>query len=238
MEIPKKIDPCPIVEAIIEIRFDSETPADAIFGIIYKALKDKYPKYEKLPILQLPEMVRSRDPELIFKPHYKLVNKDFLVQVGPQVFSVINANTYAGWEEFSEKIDEAFDIVSELDVINRVYRIGIRYINFFDFDIFKKINLQVLLWADPLQANQITFRAEVPAGKFLNVLHIVNNAEVNIGTETKKGSVIDIDTMFQDKTDDFFRHRKQTIEEGHLEEKKLFFTLLKGEYLNTLNPKY
>jgi len=59
MKIPKKIDPCPIVEAIVEIRFDSNLPGDAIFGVIYNQFKEDYPKFTKLPILQLPEAIRS-----------------------------------------------------------------------------------------------------------------------------------------------------------------------------------
>jgi uncharacterized protein (TIGR04255 family) len=36
--MPIKITPCPIVEAIIEIRFTTMLPSEAIFGIIYNAV--------------------------------------------------------------------------------------------------------------------------------------------------------------------------------------------------------
>lgn len=51
MELPKKIDPCPIVDAIIEIRFSTNIHPSAVFGVIYNEFKDKYPTVEKLPIL-------------------------------------------------------------------------------------------------------------------------------------------------------------------------------------------
>ena len=35
IRLPEKINPCPILEAIVEIRFDSKVPHEAIFGIIY-----------------------------------------------------------------------------------------------------------------------------------------------------------------------------------------------------------
>ena len=44
MQIPKKITPCPILEAIVEIRFEPEEPDDAIFGIIYNKFKKRFPK--------------------------------------------------------------------------------------------------------------------------------------------------------------------------------------------------
>ena len=67
--LPKKINPCPILESIIELRFSTSFPHDAIFGIIYKEFKDLYPKVEPLPILQLPEIVRREDKNLLYKPY-------------------------------------------------------------------------------------------------------------------------------------------------------------------------
>jgi hypothetical protein len=38
--------------------------------------------------------------------------------------------------------------------------------------------------------------------------------------------------------EDFFKNMSKILEKGHLEEKKLFFKLLKPDYLETLNPEY
>ena len=40
MKIPKRINPCPIIEAIVEIRFEANIPPDAVFGVIY----NEYPE--------------------------------------------------------------------------------------------------------------------------------------------------------------------------------------------------
>ncbi|MDZ7758957.1 MAG: TIGR04255 family protein [Desulfovermiculus sp.] len=69
MKIPKRIDPCPIVEALYEIRFEPNYPSDAIFGLIYKAMKQEFDSFEKLPILELPETIRSTDDVLEYKPY-------------------------------------------------------------------------------------------------------------------------------------------------------------------------
>ena len=61
MKIPKKITSCPLVETIVELRFESSLPPDAIFGVIYQKLKSDYPKVDKLPILQIPEEIRFKD---------------------------------------------------------------------------------------------------------------------------------------------------------------------------------
>jgi uncharacterized protein (TIGR04255 family) len=238
MKIPKKIDPCPIIESIVEIRFDSDLPADAVFGIAYTALKNEYPKVEKLPILQVPEIIRSKEQQFWFKPHYQLSNENFLFQIGPKVFSVNNINEYAGWDTFRERILATLRRISELEIVNDVSRLGIRYINYFDFDIMNNISLSMQLYDKAFDTKNVTIRAEIDAGKFLNVLQIANNAEISFRNQLKKGSVIDIDTVYTAKIDNFFEIMEELIEEGHLEEKKLFFSLLRKDYLETLNPEY
>ena len=77
--LPVSIQPCPIVEAIFEIRFESSYPRDAIFGIIYKQFKDEFHKVIQLPVLQLPAAVREQDPNLKFTPHYKISADNFTI---------------------------------------------------------------------------------------------------------------------------------------------------------------
>ncbi|MFH2124995.1 MAG: TIGR04255 family protein, partial [Pseudomonadota bacterium] len=67
--LPKKITPCPLLEAVSEIRFSSKIEGAAVFGMLYEKLKSDYPgDVKKLPILQLPEQVRASEPSLKFKP--------------------------------------------------------------------------------------------------------------------------------------------------------------------------
>jgi len=40
VHLPEKIENCPIVEAVFEIRYSSKYPEDAIFGVLYAAVKD------------------------------------------------------------------------------------------------------------------------------------------------------------------------------------------------------
>ncbi|MDK2969658.1 MAG: hypothetical protein PWQ65_761, partial [Bacteroidota bacterium] len=39
MNLPSNIDPCPIVDALLEVRFTSIINANAVFGIIYNVLQ-------------------------------------------------------------------------------------------------------------------------------------------------------------------------------------------------------
>ncbi|MCE2887858.1 MAG: TIGR04255 family protein, partial [Pseudanabaena sp.] len=75
--IPKKITPCPILQAVVELRFETVLPSDAVFGILYSLLSSQYNTFEKLPILQIPEILRSQDPNLRYQPAYKLIDDNF-----------------------------------------------------------------------------------------------------------------------------------------------------------------
>ena len=242
MKIPIKITPCPIIEAIVEIRFDSKLPHDAIFGIIYQAFKKDYPKYEKFPILQLPEAIRSQDKNLIYKPYYKIFNDILTFNIGPKVISLSvvsdDSREYIGWKNFSLKLQEWLQKMRYLEIIEYITRLGIRYINYFDLDVYSKINLSILLKEQPLNSKELLIKTLLQTGDFLSTLQIANNAKVQVGGKFKNGSVIDVDTFLnlekQELSDDFF----DLIESGHMEEKKLFFSLLNTVFLEQLNPKY
>ena len=238
IKIPKKITPCPISEAIFEIRFDSVLPGDAIFGIFYKEFKDEYKEFIKLPILQFPEVVRSRDPNLIHSPHYKLQRDNFLLQIGPKVFSLVNFKEYSGWDTFSQKITDTINKIASTEVINIINRVGLRYINFFkDIDIYNKSNLKMMLNQKPFETSNFDLTAEIQTEKCTNRVKIANNALMGSPKEKAKGSIIDIDVVYKN-IDNFFQNIKEVIDISHGDEKQLFFSLLNEEYIKTLNPEY
>ena len=76
MKIPIKLNLCPIIESVFEIRFDSSLDANIVFALIYSKLKDDFPKVETLPLSELPASMRDADPNLKYQPAYKLHYKD------------------------------------------------------------------------------------------------------------------------------------------------------------------
>jgi uncharacterized protein (TIGR04255 family) len=243
MEIPKKISPCPITEAIVEMRFKSKVPEEAIFGVLYSEFKSDFPEVEKLPILQIPEHFRSNDPNLIHKPWYKLKNNDkYIIQIGPRMFSLINVGEYVGWIDFSSKIKDVFGRLINTLAIENFVRIGLRYINVFqDKNIFKDSNLNIELNGKSLTDNEINIITVLPYEYCMQKLIIINPANVEAEGIIKNGSVIDIDTFLKEcpiecgKSIDLLM---ECINNAHEEEKQLFFSLLSMEMIKSLNPKY
>jgi uncharacterized protein (TIGR04255 family) len=235
-KLPLSINPCPIIEAIFEIRFETSFPGDAIFGIVFNQFKDEFQNVKQLPILQLPAAIRNQDPKLKFSPHYKIKKDNFIIQIGPNVFSLTNIKEYSGWKVFSEKIFDTYNKVAELNLIKEQIRTALRYINILPaINVFEKSNLGINLNEKSLGANQINLTAEIPYEHGASNLKLVNFAEAVFENQTAKGSIVDIDTHVQHENFDNF---KDAVECAHTAEKELFFNLLEQEFLKTLNPVY
>ena len=234
MKLPKKIDPCPIIDALVEIRFSTSIHPNAVFGLIYNTIKSDFENVENLPILQLPEAIRSSDQNLKYKPHYKVISKDIVVQIGPNVISISSYPEYIGWSAFSSKIYDILSKIKAVDIITEIHRIGTRYINFFEEDIYKNINLNIHLNDEQINYKNTVIRSEFDQGKYKSTLQIANNANNN----GRVGSIIDIDTFIITDIKHFFNNMEDFINNGHKKEKQLFFSLLKNEFLETLNPQF
>jgi len=239
MKIPNKINPCPIVEALVEVRFDSILPDEAVFGVIYNEFRKDYPEITKLPILQLPEAIRNKDPNLAFQPHYQLQKDSYLMQIGPKVVSFANVNDYVGWGTFSEVLFKILKRLISTEIIQNISRLGLRYINVFDnLNVFNKSSLKIFLGNIEISQNDINLNVILPSGNFKSRLMIANNAKVDLKSQGRSiiGSIIDID-VFMEKSF-HFKEIEGLIENAHAEEKKLFFTLLDPQFIRSLNPEY
>ncbi len=222
------------MDALFEIRFTTKFHPSAVFGMIYNVLQDDFPKVENLPVLQLPEAVRAADPSFKFKPHYRILNENFVTQIGPDVLTISSFPKYAGWQEFSKQIFSILDRIESIGIIDSVIRIGIRYINFFTNDIFKDIDLKLYIGNNDIAYKNTIIRTEIEQESFKSSLQVANNANHN----NKLGSIIDIDTFTESNLKFFFTNKEALISGGQTKEKELFYSLLKEDFLKTLNPTY
>ena len=238
--LPKQINPCPINQAVVEIRFDSPLPPDAIFGVVFNKLKDSYKDEGGLPILQIPAAVRNQDPNLLFQPHYKLVKDHYILQVGPKVISLaITDQKYTTWESYYEEIQTVFEKIKEIDFISNVLRVGLRYINFFADDIWENINISVKVIENKIAGEEIFLRTVLLKDDYKVMLQAGNQLKLEENNlVVGRASIIDIDTSIEGENINFFEDMNSILEKGHSIEKEIFFGLLKDNFLESLNPEY
>lgn len=234
---PKQITPCPIVEAVVELRFESMFPSETIQGIVYQSLHTEYSNIEPLPIMELPQSIRENDKNLKFNPHFRLKNNDFLVQVGPRCISIVSQKDYKGWEKYFSQIKKVFDQIKDVGIVQKPIRVGLRYISFFEnTDIFENIDIQLSVGGNSLIGEQNILRSEFDIGMFRCILQIANRAEVT--GNSAEGSICDIDITSDKNPHDFLSHFNDIVKNAHDLEKKIFFGILKESFLKKFNPEY
>ena len=239
-----KLSKSPLVEAIIEIRFEPNVPPDAMFGIFYKPMSQRYPKVEQLPVLQAPPAARERDPNLRFKPYYKFTNDNFCFQLGARTLILAQGTNYQSWENFLNEFKNIFSLAQELGIIKSVHRVGLRYINFFEgLDIFSKSKLFVVYENAKVGEGQGLTRLEFKEGDFKKVINLSNNSvqsKPNPGNDLDKpthdirpGSVIDID-VFIESMQNINTDMTGKLDSAHSIAHQTFFGVLNEDFTRTL----
>jgi uncharacterized protein (TIGR04255 family) len=237
MRLPNKINPCPIVESIIELRFEPEVPDDAIFGLIHREINDEY-EHQKLPILDLPDYVRKNQPNLKFKPYYKFSNETHVINLGPRVISLIKKEPYKGWNSFSQNAKSIFSKLSRLEIVRKTERLGLRYINFFDGDIYDKVNLSLTLGNERFIKEDTYIKNVFEESGHKIILQVGNNANLNRNGKAGKGSLLDVDVHLEKMPNEFLINSENTLNKVHKTEKRIFFKLLNDSFIKKLNPQY
>ena len=243
MKLPKSISPCPIRDAVCGVQFESGVPADAVFGIVYQALKKDFPKAAPLPILSLPVEIRNADKDLAFQPHYRLLSEALTVLVGPKVISVGMRGEYPGWSALSQRIRHILQGFYETGVASQSVRLGLRYISFFDFDIFPHIQLRITVQDTSWDGEGTFFKTILSGTGCKSLLQVGKGMQIlkkpgEKGSPKETGSIVDIDSFTTETAGPFLQVLDRFLGSAHETEKELFFRLLKPEFLATLNPVY
>lgn len=237
-QLPKSLEKCPIIDAIIEVRFDTGINPNAVFGMIYSQIKELFPgEVMSLPISQMPLEIMMGDSNLRYKPLFRIDGIDSSLQIGPHVIAVNSYIPYIGWSRFYDVFDNI--ITQVYGTIGKVLRLGLRYINFFNQDIHENVEVDFKLANK--ECHNFLINAEIADENHLvNMLQYTPNATAFSAKEGKDvtGSIIDIDT---------YRIYEQGCDKGclvddltraHDSEKNLFYSLLKSELLKQLEPVY
>ena len=236
----KKITPCPIIEAVVQVTCTCLVDQDVVVGMVNSLLQkdgNNSLQIERLPILNLPEEIRRVDVNLRDKPWYKVNCGEYFILIG--LFGVaLGVNPpYKGWDAFKKFAVKIFDMLSG-NVIKEVSAVALKYLDFFsEVNIFEKINCTFCMSGVAITAVPTIFRTELPEGDFVKIIQITNGVHLQnqtLGIDSD-GSLIEINLFTKDVSVENFG---QVIEEAHSRQKIDFFSLLSDDYLNTFAVEY
>lgn len=131
IQLPSKLTHDAIVEALLEVRFDTTTIPEILIGRLASYAPWKGFKQNRLSAYNVPPPLRDVDTNLRFQPIVELVRSDrkYSIRIGPHVLSLHVLAPYIGWERFRAELQIAVDQLfsNAEDIVVR--RVGLRYTN-------------------------------------------------------------------------------------------------------------
>ncbi|PYK52040.1 MAG: hypothetical protein DME20_00065 [Verrucomicrobia bacterium] len=239
-ELPVWIDPCPIVEVVTEIRFQTQVPPQAVAGVVYSAMRDEFPRMVTLPAGLIPFESRAADPNLKYQPENRLEGDRGVVLVSPQhVMFGPRSVPYPGWPALLQEFNAIVALLTPTDLVQTVDRFGLRYVNFFGENILPRLTLSLAIAERPI-TELGTFLRTIMADRACKLVLQVGSGMALTTKPTEIGSTIDIDAYVESPqlTQGLAPAFSAFLAEAHAAEKRLFFSLLTPELLRSLNPRY
>lgn len=236
--LPSRITPCPILEAVMEIRFVTGEDWALLPGLLYTQIKERYPRSEKLPISNMPEEFFRNDPALTYSPRMRFIGEGFVIQFGPRVVSLLTMGDYPGWERIQDELTWLLERLKPAGIIHEGERLGMRYIDFFEGDIFSNLVLDIRSNEQSVSGVEMNFATVFRRGDLTARLILNNGAMVTRGNEIASGSILDLDVWLEASGFDVFGDAALRFGEAHRCNKEIFFGLLKTDFLDSLAPIY
>ena len=241
MRTPKRLANNPIIDAVAEVRFSSIIPNDAVIGLVYSNLQDTFGKPENLPILQIPAALRENDPNLRYQACYKFTKPGNVLLIGPHNVA-LSTYPYLDWASASPLLGEILSRLNAVQLFDRIERIGLRYVNFFEnLNICDHSTLRLEVRNTSIAKQSVTLRTETNYNDFKVITQISNSATAQVAGESKSGSILDLDVVKDDfniMADSLPVSLMNLFVSANEVADFAFFNLLADDFIATFGPEY
>ncbi|HCG6403106.1 TPA: TIGR04255 family protein [Vibrio parahaemolyticus] len=248
--LPKALTVVPIIDAVIELRFRPKIKSlsSVLSGILYSELKAN--DIQKTPHSDLPDAIRNNDEILKYKPVTTLLwDEKYRIFISDYSIALGCLHPYQGWEAFRSKIDELIKALLKTDLIEKVERNSLKYINLIEtpkgHDLSKYFNIDFGLGGDSHDLSKLSFNFEKKEGENLVILTTFSgtvSATINDGEAKGKvinGTLLNVDTInVIEVKPEQYDNLLESFDRLHEVEKDNFFSLLSKDGLDLLGAKY
>ena len=239
MNLPSQISPNPLINSMIEIRFESSLSQEEVLPTLFPIFSKDFPKLKER---RIPIAIKEQDIDLRYAANYVFSNEKYSIFIDSNVIGFENANNdYQLWTNYFPIIKENVNTLMNLNIISKIERIGVRYSSLFEninsFSDILKIDIQ-FPYPDYAKSDYV-FKTQLKKDNIILLLQLVQNATVKQNDKSRTGILIDIDASISDDIENSTNEQIfHLIDQLHYEEKKLFFSLINESFLATLNPQY
>ncbi|MBI2803127.1 MAG: TIGR04255 family protein [Gammaproteobacteria bacterium] len=243
--IPIRLAAPPIVEAVWELRFESESdsPVDLLPGILFERVGERYNQIQRLPAADLPVQALQLDPNLRHAPTARLASGSYSIQVGRNVLALSCYAPYPGWKAFKSEIRSIAEIVRTTSVVGRAERFSLKYVNILPTEklpTMSPLDIELRINGHDLTQAPTHVRTELREQDCLVVVQVGSPAQVQYPGERASvdGILIDIDAIWNAQGDSFWETFEDRLESVRDIGRKLFFRVLTAATIESLGPEY
>ncbi|MBD5165219.1 TIGR04255 family protein [Helicobacter sp.] len=213
-----------IIKCICDLSLKFKGDIENLLPIIISS-EYAFSDIERLPANQIPLNIRSIEPSLKMQPIYKIHSKEHNVEIMLGDFTIgFTTTSYKNWEDFNKIQTAIIKTIIEKDVIEKINRIGLRYINFFNGNIKEKgkdtFSFKINNEEKLENLLNVCFREEVK-GNVVNTI-IANKQTQMLEKVAQEGYITDIIVAFENNTKMDYNEIANKIEELHTIQEEQF----------------
>lgn len=236
----------PLIDAIFEMRFQSQEGASNILaGVLYTALSGEK-KIEHLPTASLPQQLRDIDPNLQFAPVIRIIFDKFSVSIGDKSFVIGCSMPYPGWKVFKKNVMEVVTATQAPCIIQSINRFSLKYTDIIPTnnhnDSSTLLNADLSIGGHSFLSGNYSLRVEKQDNDLLHILSIISHATATTRDGAiRNGLVVDVDTIAgiaDEPMQNFVSNLPSRLEHAHLANKSTFFKCLTESTIQRLEPAY
>ena len=248
MQLPKKISPDNIREAVVEVRYDSDVPFELLVGLFVEVFDDTYtytnrPPQQPIASGTIGNTVRGVNIKIGLTS--VVYNDNVSIQLLPNSFVFTWQPQYAGWDEYRKEIATALEQLFSIKKTLIVNRVGLRYISEYpNKDLKDCFKFKFTFGLPEVESETVSFRSEFKKDGTRIILNLSNRVPfVNPNPKPEdatviRTSIVDIDVICEDVQTTNLPDLLTTVDVNHTKQKEVFFTMIDDNYLQTLNPEY
>jgi len=236
-ELPSKIEMNVLLNATIEVRFDSNIYAEMIVWPLYEKIKKEYEKPQMFPVAQIPQDVRKQNPNFNSVLLYAINGKNNIsIGCGDGILNITLLNfSYDTWDKLFEQFKIIYGLLE--DTIPNIKRVGVRYINVINKEYvnpdnftFNFIVRDKTLLNMPLMS---VFEFDIDEKKAkVNISNKVQYKYLEKGEQKTQDNALVIDIDVIDEKDISNRELGEATKDCHTSLKKIFFGLCSQKFIN------
>jgi uncharacterized protein (TIGR04255 family) len=238
--LPSRISPCPIVGAVAEIRFQTDLRATAVPGMIYGAVRERFPSLHDAPGVNVPEEIRAIQPALAYQPVLVAEGEHLALHVGHKnlFLGMREKAEYPGWAVYRDALVWVTGRLRPLNLIKEPERLGLRYTDFFDPPLVERLKVELRVGGQLKTEGSVQVIYQFRRDGFTGRVRVDTGA-IFSGPQPRRGIILDVDLGFSLASADFWEKLIVQFDLAHDLQKEIFYgELLQEHFLATLNPQY